>query len=68
LIAADRMRCRTFARTRELDDFNDAFDGPITSAEKALCGDAVAGGCGAARFLCYEDGLLAGEAYADGDR
>lgn len=68
LIAAD-PHAMPYFRTHagNWDDFNDAFDGPITSAEIGIVPVAflLVGG---ARHDTYasKTGLLAGEAYADG--
>ena len=68
LVAAD-PHAMPYFRTHagNWDDFNDAFDGPITYAETALVPVALFL-VGAARHDTYasKTGLLAGEAYADG--
>jgi membrane-associated phospholipid phosphatase len=68
LVAAD-PHAMPYFRTHagNWDDFNDAFDGPITNAETALVPVALFL-VGAARHDTYasKTGLLAGEAYADG--
>jgi len=68
LIAAD-PHAMPYFRTHagNWDDFNDAFDGPITSAEMGIVPVALLL-VGAARHDSYatKTGLLAGEAYADG--
>ena len=68
LIAAD-PHAMPYFRTHagNWDDFNDAFDGPITSAETGIVPVTLLL-VGAARHDSYatKTGLLAGEAYADG--
>jgi len=68
LIAAD-PHAMPYFRTHagNWDDFNDAFDGPITNAETALV-PVTLYLVGAARHDSYatKTGLLAGEAYANG--
>jgi len=68
LIAAD-PHAMPYFRTHagNWDDFNDAFDGPITSAETALV-PVTLFLVGEARHDAYasKTGLLAGEAYVDG--
>jgi len=68
LIAAD-PHAMPYFRTHagNWDDFNDAFDGPITNAETALVPVTLLV-VGVARHDSYatKTGLLAGEAYADG--
>ncbi len=68
LIAAD-PHAMPYFRTHagNWDDFNDAFDGPITSAEMGIVPVTLLL-AGAARHDSYatKTGLLAGEAYADG--
>jgi membrane-associated phospholipid phosphatase len=68
LIAAD-PHAMPYFRTHagNWDDFNDAFDGPITNGETALVPVALFL-VGAARHDAYasKTGLLAGEAYVDG--
>jgi len=68
LIVADPHAMPCFRRhSRNWDDFNDAFDGPITSAEIGIV-PVTLYLVGAARHDSYatKTGLLAGEAYADG--
>ena len=68
LIVADPHAMPYFRRhASNWDDFNDAFDGPITSAEMGLVPVTLLL-VGHARHDSYatETGLLAGEAYADG--
>jgi len=68
LIAADPHAMPSFrTHAGNWDDFNDAFDGPITNAETALVPVALVL-VGAARHDAYasKTGLLAGEAYVDG--
>jgi membrane-associated phospholipid phosphatase len=68
LIAAD-SHAMPYFRTHagNWDDFNDAFDGPITSAEIGIVPVTLLL-VGSARHDSYatKTGLLAGEAYADG--
>jgi len=68
LIAADPHAMPYFrTHASNWDDFNDAFDGPITNAETALV-PVTLYLVGAARHDSYatKTGLLAGEAYANG--
>jgi membrane-associated phospholipid phosphatase len=66
LIVADPHDTRYFRRTKRFEGFNDAFSGPITSAEMAIVPAAFLV-VGHFRHDSYAEktALLAGEAYAD---